>query len=154
MQITTDSQKPLELRPDKSWQSFEQFRTEGAKGLKEIKEGAIATLITKTGQYRIIEEHDFQQLYGLARDVARIRQGLRLIIPAVRAIQKHPDPENIELLLQIVAYSQFSELPTRDNFEPLVPENIFSYEDDEVTINPTEIDRPLDATCGDSPFNL
>ncbi|MEL7409474.1 MAG: hypothetical protein AAFN00_21435, partial [Cyanobacteria bacterium J06558_2] len=59
----------LNLKLGQTWQSFEKFRTEGAKALADIKDGIVATLTTKTGQYRIVEEHDFQQLYGLARDV-------------------------------------------------------------------------------------
>jgi hypothetical protein len=54
----------LNLKPGTHWSSFEQFRTEGAKALSPIQGGVVATLSTKTGQYRIIEEQDFQKLLG------------------------------------------------------------------------------------------
>lgn len=104
----------------------------------------VATLSTKTGQYRIVEEHDFQHIYGLARDVDRLRGGLRMVTVAVRAAQKHPDPENLEVLAEAVAMlGELSELPTRDSFEPLMPENGNLDDDDEVMLDPNDIERPL-----------
>ena len=134
----------LQLKLGQTWQSFEKFRTEGAKALVDIKNGVIATLSTKTGQYRIVEEHDFQHLYGLARDVDRLRGGLRMVTVAVRAAQKHPDPENLEVLAEAVAMlGELPELPTRDSFEPLMPEDSNLDDDDDVMLDPNEIERPL-----------
>ena len=134
----------LNLKLGQTWQSFEKFRAEGAKDLADIKDGIVATLTTKTGQYRIVEEHDFQHLYGLARDVDRLRGGLRMVTVAVRAAQKHPDPETLELLAEAVAMlGELPELPTRDSFEPLIPEDANLDEDDDVMLDPHEIERPL-----------
>ena len=48
--LTSQTQKGrFNLRLSQSWSSFEKFRTEGAKALASIKDGAIATLTTKTG---------------------------------------------------------------------------------------------------------
>jgi hypothetical protein len=71
MAIAKKQARELSLRVGQTWKSFEQFRIEGAKTLSSVKDRVIATLHTKSGQYRIIEEHDFQTLYGLARDVVR-----------------------------------------------------------------------------------
>ena len=132
------------FRLGQTWPSFEKFRADCAKALSAIKNGAVATLTTKTGQYRIIEEHDFQQMYGLARDVDRLRGGLRMVTVAVRAAQKHPDRENLEVLAEAVAMlGDLPELPTRDSFEPLMPENSEFDEDDEVMLDVDEIERPL-----------
>ncbi len=136
--------KRLNLQLAQTWKSFEKFSSEGAKALSAIKNGAIVTLTTKTGQYRIIEERDFQQLYGLARDVDRLRGGLRMVTLAVRAAQKHPDPENLEVLAEAVAMlGELPELPIRDSFEPLMPENIDFDEHDDVMLDPDEIERPF-----------
>jgi hypothetical protein len=59
----------IALTPSTSWNSFEQFRTVGANSLATITAGTVGTLQTKTGQYRILNEADFQQLVGLATDV-------------------------------------------------------------------------------------
>ncbi len=136
--------KKFSLRSGANWTSFEKFRLQGAEALSSIANGVIATLQTKTGQYRIIEERDFQAMYGLARDVDRLRGGLRVVILAVRAAQKHPDPENLNLLAEAVAMlGDMPELPTRNSFDGLVPENFDLDEDDEVMLDPDEIERPL-----------
>jgi hypothetical protein len=144
MKIARDNRTEFSLRAGSSWKSFEQFRTEGAKALHSVKDRIIATLHTRTGQYRIIEEHDFQELYGLARDVDRLRGGLRVVVLAVRAAQKHPDPENLEVLAEAVAMlGNLPELPVRDSFESLVPEESEWDEDDEFILDPRLIPHPL-----------
>lgn len=141
MEITN---KKFGLRIGANWTSFEKFRLQGAEALSSIANGAIATLQTKTGQYRIIEESDFQAMYGLARDVDRLRGGLRVVILAVRVAQKHPDQETLDLLAEALAtLEDLPELPTRNSFDRLVPENFDLDEDDEVMLDPDEIERPL-----------
>ena len=145
MELNNKKTKSLKLRLGNHWPSFEKFRTEGAKALESIKEGTVGTLTTKTGQYRIIEEQDFQKMYGLARDVERLRGGLRLITVAVRAAQKHPDSANLEVLAEAVAQlGELPPLPIRDRFEPLKPENLAIDKDDEAILNPDEIERPFE----------
>jgi hypothetical protein len=129
-----------------NWPSFEKFRTEGSKALEEIENGVVGTLMTKTGQYRIVEEKDFQKMYGLAREVERLRGGWRMVAVAVRAAQKHPDPETLAVLAEAVALlGNLPELPTRDSFAGLEPEGIPLEEEDEVTLDPKEILRPFAA---------
>jgi len=142
--IVNDS-TPFDLKVGSKWLSFEKFRTEGAKSLDSIKNGNIAILHTKTGQYRIIEEQDFQQMLGLARDVDRLRRGLRVLSRTVRVVQKHPDIDTINLLIEAVAtLGTLPELPTRDRFEPLIPESLDADIDDEVDVDPDLVARPLD----------
>ncbi|HLP90958.1 MAG TPA: hypothetical protein VK184_20535 [Nostocaceae cyanobacterium] len=142
--MTFTSENSINLHNGPSWQSFEKFRTEGAKALEPIKNGQVATLSTKTGQYRILEEKDFQRLLGLARDVDRLRGGLRVLLRTVRVVQKHPDTDSINLLMEtITMLGSLPELPTRDNFEPLTPEGFEIDEDDEFELDPSKIERPL-----------
>jgi hypothetical protein len=144
MTIAKKNQSGFSLRVGQTWKSFEQFRLEGAKTLSSVKDRVIATLHTKSGQYRIIEEHDFQTLYGLARDVDRLRGGLRVVVLAVRAAQKHPDEENLNLLAEAVAMlGNLPELPVRDTFDALEPETSDQNEEDEVILDRDRIPRPL-----------
>lgn len=144
MSLATQDSTNLQNGP--SWSSFEKFRTEGAKALESLKDGKVGTLQTKTGQYRILEERDFQKLLGLARDVERLRGGLRVVVQAVRVVQKHRDDDTLKLLADAVTMmGSLPELPTRDNFDPLLPEGIEVEPDDEVDLDPAEIERPLDA---------
>lgn len=142
--LTTDSTSLFRLKVGHNWSSFDKFRNEGKKGLESVKDGTIGTLHTKTGQYRILEEHDFQKLYGLARDVQRWRGGMRMVVQAVRVVQKHPEPETINLLINAtMALGYLPELPTRDSFDSLPPEGADVDPDDEVTLDPAQIERPL-----------
>lgn len=147
MSLVIDNSTSINLRNGCTWSSFEQFRTEGAKALEPLKNGTVATLHTKTGQYRILAEHDFQKLLGLATDVARLRQGLRMVMQAVRVVQKHRDDESVNVLVEAVAMvGSLPELPTRECFEALIPEDIDIEPDDEVELNPERIERPFAAS--------
>lgn len=145
MPLLTKDSTSFSLQSGPSWSSFEKFRAEGAKALESIKDGTVATLHTKTGQYRILEEHDFQKLLGLARDMERLRGGLRVVVKAVRIVQKHPDdPDSLNLLAEAVAMlGGLPELSTHKGFEHLIPEGLDVEPDDEVTLDPNQIERPI-----------
>jgi hypothetical protein len=144
-QTLTNTTPLFTLTPSVHWSSFEQFRMEGSKALSPIKEGVVATLSTKTGQYRILEEQDFQKVLGLARDVERLRGGLRLIMQAVRVVQKHPDDtESLNLLLDAVTVmGGLPDLPIREHFDKLLPETTDLETDDDVELDPDNIERPF-----------
>jgi hypothetical protein len=136
----------ISLTPSTSWNSFEQFRTSGANTLATITPGTVGTLQTKTGQYRILNEADFQQLVGLATDVERLQQGLSVVMRAVRVVENHPeDADTLALLVETVSMlgSISTVLPTRASFPPLEPEDIPAESDDEVILAPELLDRPL-----------
>ncbi|MGL5193522.1 MAG: hypothetical protein ACRC8Y_07940 [Chroococcales cyanobacterium] len=144
MAIAKKNHSGFSLRVGQTWKSFEQFRIEGAKTLSSVKDRVIATLHTKSGQYRILEEHDFQTLYGLARDVDRLRGGLGVVVLAVRAAQKHPDETHLKLLAEAVAMlGNLPELPVRDAFDALEPETADWDEEDEVILDGDRIPHPL-----------
>jgi hypothetical protein len=119
----TDLIEPLALTQGAMWPSFEQFRTQGSAALQQITPGRVGTLITKQGQYRILAESDFQHLYGLARDIERLRGGIRVVIATARAAKIHPDEATFEALMEAVMF--MGELPASsrsDNFESLQSE--------------------------------
>jgi hypothetical protein len=140
---TKKEQKELGFQVGPTWQSFEKFRACGAKALESIKDGIVGILHTKTGQYRILEEKDFQELYGLARDVARLQGGLRIVVSAARALKKDPDNlDTMKVLLESITFlGSLPELPTREKFEPLLIENSDFDEDDEVIMDSEELEK-------------
>jgi hypothetical protein len=147
MLTSPDNAPHLDLQAGPHWSSFEQFRTTGATALSSVKSGTVATLQTKTGSYRVLEEQDFQKLLGLARDVERLRGGLRVVVQAIHVAQKHPDPDSLNLLTEVVTLlSDLPGLPTRDHFDTLVPENLDFDPEDEATLDPQQIQRPLTHT--------
>jgi hypothetical protein len=102
--------------------------------------GTVATLQTKTGQYRILEEQDFQKLLGLARDVERLRGGLRVVLTATRAVQQHRDDATLATLIEVVSLlGDAPVLPTRQSFDSLLPENLEVDENDEVILDRAKI---------------
>jgi hypothetical protein len=118
-----------------------------SKALEQVGQGRVATLQTKSGQYRVLEERDFQAILilGLARDVERLRGGLRVVIKAARAVHQHPDDVSLDTLIEAVSLvGSLPTLPIRDSFTPLTPEGLTLDEDDEVTINPAHIQSPLE----------
>lgn len=143
MSIVQD-QTSINLREGSRWSSFEQFRKEGANALGSIKNGTIATLHTKNGQYRILEERDFQRLYGLAREVERLRGGVQVVVSVARLVQKHPDDSTLQTLVEAVKLiGSLPILPSRDSFEPIQPEGFELDEDDEVILDPSQLKSPL-----------
>lgn len=98
MSLVIQDTTSLHFKSGSIWKSFEQFRREGQSALLSVKDGSVATLCTKHGQYRIMEEKDFQRIYGLASEIDRLRGGLRVIGSAIRAVKKHPDDETIKVL--------------------------------------------------------
>jgi hypothetical protein len=129
----------ISLTPSTSWNSFEQFRTSGANTLATITNGTVGTLQTKTGQYRILNENDFQRLVGLAEDVERLQQGLSVVMRAVRVVENHPeDADTLALLVETVSMLGriSSVLPTKSRVTPLEPEDIPVESEDEVILAP------------------
>jgi hypothetical protein len=140
--MLAELQHSLKLSPTAHWNSFEQFRTSGANTLNSIIPGTVGTLHTKTGQYRILTESDFQRLLGIASDADRLQQGLSVVTRAVRLVQKHPhDSDTLELLIETATLlgSSATSLPTRSDFPPLAIEDIPTDSADEVTLLPNSI---------------
>jgi hypothetical protein len=137
---------PIQLTSTTHWNSFEQFRTSGANALTNITPGTVGTLSTKTGQYRILTEADFQNLLGIATDVERLQQGLNVVMRAVRVVQNHPqDADTLALLVETVAMlgTMPTVLPTTSSFPPLTPEDVTVDSEDEVILSPELIQRSL-----------
>lgn len=139
----TSSAPSVSLASGPVWTSWEKFRVQGQDGLAQVGQGTVGTLMTRNGQYRILPEQDFQRLLGLARDVERIQSGLRVIVAAVRAVQRHRDETTVETLVEAVTLlGDTPLLPTRSRFEPLEPEGLEIDPNDEVELDPTAVQRP------------
>lgn len=139
-------QTATNLKVARNWKSFEDFRKAGAKALEPVKEGAIATLKTGTGDYRVMSEQDFQNLYGLACDVARLQGGLSVVLTAARAVQKHNDPETVQVLIQTIKMmGNLSALPTREDsdFSETEASDSEIEEEDEMIDDPSLLERPV-----------
>ena len=62
----------------------------------------------------------------------------------VRVAQKHPDTESLNLLLEVVTMlGNLPLLTLSEGFPPLSPEGLDVDPDDEVTLDPNQIERPL-----------
>ncbi len=57
----------------------------------------------------------------------------------------YPDAESLSLLAETVTMlGSLPELPTRESFDPLLPEGLEVDPDDEVDLDPAQIKRPFD----------
>lgn len=145
MSITLTRSSVLSLVPGPVWGSFEQFRKGGSTSLEEIPEHGVGTLVGKGVTYRILREADFQNLLGLAADVHRLQQGLKIIIQAAKVVAKHPDDEHVQLLLHSAALFAGSPiLPTGDGHDAfeLTQEEVEVQASDDFSLENAEIPRP------------
>lgn len=158
---------PLALSTGPSWTSFEQFRKAGSQALETIKANTIGYLVTKTGQYRILHEQDFQRLIGLASEVERIRGGFRMVALAVNSVERHQDGASIELLSAALAFlAESAALPTRTGHDALelrvdadssqaTPTSASEDEDVDLFVStalrPIETAQPLEAAVSSNP---
>jgi hypothetical protein len=104
---------PIHFTQVASWSSFDKFKLEGATALERVANGSVGLLTTKSGQYRILTDSDFQSLLGLASEVRRIKEGLNAIIATATVARRHRDSESLEALMQVViAVGDLPRLPS------------------------------------------
>lgn len=128
------------------WTSFEKFRVQGSSALTQIEPGSVGTLASQGCQFRILCDSDFQHLIGLAREVDRVRQGLRVVHAAVQTVQEHPGQSSVNTLVEAALLLGDSPvLPVRHRFAALQPEQSAADDEDEVEIDPKAVRRPLEA---------
>lgn len=140
MRAAEPSAEKLELRQGPAWASFEQFRNEGYRALEQVKEGAVASLVTKTGKYRVLSEKDFQEVYGLTQEVHRLGGALRLVRLAALAVREHNVPSTVEALLAAVELlEQTPGLAVRGGHEEFPPEGLDLEGDDELILDAAEL---------------
>ena len=155
MRVTTINQWQPNFLVQQDWASFDKFKMTGPAALEPIGKGKLGKLRTKTGQYFILEASDFQQLYGLAQDVQRLRNGLRVVMTAVQAVRLHKDESTLETLFAAAAMlGSTPALPTRDGHVPIEPEGLDlgsdlntnesdGHESDGYELDPRAIHSPL-----------
>lgn len=130
---------PIQLHPLEPWTSAEKFRATLSDNLKSVVKGSVGTLHTKQGTFRLLTDEDFQELFALAEEVYRLRDGLEVVIAAAITVDKHKDNESIQTLTRAAAMVARSPvLPTREGHQPFNISNIKP--DDSETVEDEEID--------------
>ena len=133
--------KEISLKQGPSWSSFEQFRAQGGAALREVGPGVVGTLATKQGQFRILNEADFQRLYGLAHEIHRLSGTLRVVVSAARSVQRNHDEASLETLsAAVLLLGELPSLPTRDTLDALQPEGFEVDDVDDLDLN--RVPRP------------
>jgi hypothetical protein len=86
---TSNVQQATNLQPGPHWASFEQFRLNGADGLREeLGSEQIGRLNVKGDEFVILRSEAFNSLYGTVREINRLSNQLRLIRQAVQLLQE------------------------------------------------------------------
>jgi hypothetical protein len=84
----------------KTWNSFEQFRTDGVVGIRSaIKEGTIGTVRVGDTEFVLLRRVDFNRLYGFAVEVKRLTRGVLLLRRAAELVMKSPEKDQSLKLL-------------------------------------------------------
>lgn len=126
----------IQFKPAATWLSFDKFKLEGATALERVQNGSVGTLITKTGQYRILTEPDYQGLLGLASEVRRMKEGLNAIIATATVARLHRDTATLDALMQVViAVGDLPRLPSNDQITALKLETDENDTDDEAILD-------------------
>ena len=135
--MVLDNLAPIQLQQAVTWSSFDKFKLDGATALERVQNGGVGSLTTKTGQYRILTESDYQSLLGLASEVRRIKGGLNAIIATATVAHRHRDAETLEALMQVViAVGGLPRLPTNDHSDRLDLEITALDTDDDAILDP------------------
>ncbi len=130
---------PIQFTQTASWSSFDKFKLEGATALERVTQGSVGTLTTKSGQYRILTDSDYQALLGLASEVRRIKEGLNAIIATATVARRHQDSQSLEALMQVViAVGDLPRLPNNAEVTALNLEMIDT-DSDEAILDPIEL---------------
>ncbi|WP_161883386.1 hypothetical protein [Deinococcus alpinitundrae] len=112
--IAPDEKPTMRLRPLPAWHSPEQFRKNLGDNVRKIERGVVGTLHTKDETIRMLTDDDFQELYGLAREVDRLRDGIEVIIAAAFCVKQNRDDASITVLAKAaIALGRSPVLPTR-----------------------------------------
>lgn len=104
-----EGKQNLRLSPEvgPKWSSFDKMRVdEGRKEkLASLGHGVIGELGLKGGRaIMLIEEGDFQFLLASSREIERLRHGMRVVVSAVRLVEKHPDDQDmVNHLIEVVS---------------------------------------------------
>jgi hypothetical protein len=130
------------------WDSFEQLRMGGSKGLQgRIGEGQVGRLNVKGDEFVIMRAGTFTQLYGLAQDASRLIRAARLIRQGVRlALHTGGSKVAVEHLRDL------TDLLPEPESEPALESSDLSFDRDEraddeddamsVEIDPAKVRRP------------
>src|SRR5687768_16018391 len=77
----------VQVRPGAYWGSFEQLRVAGPTAITEaVQAGSIGRLRIRDHEYVVMTWSDFDRLYGAARDVERLSQGVLLLRQAANVV--------------------------------------------------------------------
>jgi hypothetical protein len=141
----TTPQNPLpNFKLTTTFASFDKLKTAGAHALEPIQKGSVAKLETKNGQYVILEESDFQQLYGLAQEIRRLSLGLDLVLSAVQAVEEHQDKTTVTTLIKAVRMvGNVAILPTQSGHHASLPEGLDVEEDNSINWATKQITPPI-----------
>lgn len=144
----TEDQSVLSLESGPRWDSFEQFRAGGSKGLRtQVGEGQIGRLSVKGDEFVIMRAGAFNRLYGAAQDVSRLSRGLQVVRQAVQLVL-HTSSSRIavEHLRDLIDL-----LPNLKSEPAAVPDELYFDSDEQadeegdaatVEIDPARVRRP------------
>jgi hypothetical protein len=90
--VANEKEQALHLAEGPYWESFEQFRTVGAKQVPlQLGPEQVGRLNIKGHEFVVMRSQTFSRLYGLAQDAQRLGQAIHLIRQAAQLAFRTPD---------------------------------------------------------------
>lgn len=111
------------LRPGPAWGSVEDLLGSGDAALEEVASGAVATLGSRVGRFRLLSEDDFQALYGMALEARRVAAELNSVLGN---LGERPDADTAQSVIARVVElaDSLDTLPAHSAHGMLEPEGL------------------------------
>lgn len=132
------------------WRSFDRFKTQGAAEIeRNVPPGKIGRLNVKGTEFVVVRSETWNEVYGLARDVSRFREGVLTIREAVKLfVHVERDPESSQLAISLLRRLTF-QLPNLPTSAPPHRDITFS-EQELAAVNDEDLDfdlNPMESTA-------
>lgn len=128
------------------WDSFDKMRLDDGRNekLASLGRGVMGELGLKGGRsVMLVEKGDFQTLLASNREIERLRNGMRVVVSAVKLVEKHPDDQDtVNHLIEVVmALGITPTLATSQGHTPVDFQDVPPLEDEDEVLDPAEARR-------------
>lgn len=128
------------------WDSFDKMRLDDGRNekLASLGHGVMGELGLKGGRsVMLVEKGDFQTLLASNREIERLRNGMRVVVSAVKLVEKHPDDQDtVNHLIEVVMALGISPtLAISQGHTPVDFQDVAALDDEDEVLDPAEARR-------------
>jgi len=136
----------LTPRVGPQWDSFDKMRLDDGRNekLASLGHGVMGELGLKGGRsVMLIDKGDFQTLLASNREIERLRNGMRVVVSAVKLVKNHPDDQDtVNHLIEVVmALGITPTLAISQGHTPVDFQDVPDLDDDDEVLDAAEARR-------------